>query len=397
MPIGSLVFLRLAAVAALVTGPAPGAGAFPPRHFSEVDAAVERGIRRGIYPGAVVVIGRRDQVLYARGYGHLTWAAGSGAPKPDSTLWDLASLTKVVGTASATMRLVDRGQLQLSAPVSRYLPRFRGGGKEQVTIRMLLDHTSGMRSYLPFFRGAHSRAQALDQLYAVPLQHRPGAVEQYSDLNAILLGMVLEKVTGVSLDELVRREVLGPLDMSSTLFRPPQSLWGRVAPSALWRGHPIRGQVNDPNAAFFGGVSGHAGLFSTGADLATFARTWLRGGIGPDGHRWVSALTLRRFITPPNDLSGTRLLGWDSPDTTATPSLFGRDAVPSTFGHTGWTGTELWVDPAHDLFLVFLTNRSYDPRVSGSIQALREVRADVSDAALRLVPPVCVQTLVAQC
>lgn len=368
----------------------------PPLDFSVIDRSVEAGIADGIYPGAVVVIGRSDRILYQRGYGHLTWSRSSPRPSPDSTIWDLASLSKVVGTASAAMRLVDRGVIGLDTPVQHYLPRFRGKGKEAVTVRMLLAHTSGLRPYLPLFRLARTREGAIDRLYAEPLQHPPGTVEQYSDLNAILLGLLLESVTGKPLDQVVETEVLKPLGLHSTMYRPPRSLWPRVAPASLWRGHPIRGEVNDPNAARLGGVAGHAGLFGTGHDMAMFARTWLRGGVGPHG-QWVRTATIKRFITPPNDLGGTRLLGWDSPDTAATPSLFGRTSGPDTFGHTGWTGTELWIDPAHDLYLVFLTNRSFDPKVPESLHALREVRANVSDAALGIVPPVCVEALVAVC
>jgi CubicO group peptidase (beta-lactamase class C family) len=392
-----------AALLALTPAAAPEPSAAPtasaaaaPLDFSELDQSVEAGIKAGVYPGAVIVVGRSDRILYQRGYGHLTWNRNSPRPSPDSTIWDLASLTKVIGTASATMRLVDRGVIGVDTPVQHYLPRFRGKGKSAVTVRMLLAHTSGLRPYLPLFRLAKTRQGAIDRLYAEPLQHPAGTVEQYSDLNAILLGLVLESVTGKPLDQVVETEVLKPLDLNSTMYRPPRSLWPRVAPASLWRGHPIRGEVNDPNAARLGGVSGHAGLFGTGHDIAMFARTWLRGGVGPHG-QWVRTSTLKRFITSPNDLGGTRLLGWDSPDTTATPRLYGRTSGPDTFGHTGWTGTELWIDPAHDLYLVFLTNRSFDPKVSQSLHALREIRANVSDAALAVVPPVCVEALVAEC
>jgi CubicO group peptidase (beta-lactamase class C family) len=371
-------------------GPARPVTPSPHRSFAAVEATVRRGIRRGIYPGAVVVIGRHDTVLYARGFGHLTWSARSPAPRPDSTLWDLASLTKVVGTTSAVMRLVDAGRIDLDAPVATYLPRFTGGGREAVTVRMLLDHTSGLRSYLPLYRLATTRDQAIDLIYSEPLSRAPGATAEYSDLNALLLGFVIEAVTHEPLDQVVRREVLDPLHLASTTYHPPSAWLRRTAPSALDRGRtPRRGAVNDLNAALFGGVAGHAGLFSTGRDLARYAQVWLRRGRTRDG-RWVSDSTLDRFLVRgPN--SGTRLLGWDTPDTASDePSVFGRLASESAYGHTGWTGTELWVDPANDLFLVFLTNRSFDPRTRhNSIRELRVVRADLSDAVLKLVPRTC--------
>jgi CubicO group peptidase (beta-lactamase class C family) len=364
--------------------------------FAEIDQAVEQGIGSGVYPGAVVVIGRSDSILYARGYGHFTWSPKSPVPSPDSTFWDIASISKVMGTASAVMRLVDAGHVNLDAPVRRYLPRFAGGSKDQVTVRMLLDHTSGLRSYAPLFKQARSRAQAIDLLYGERPIRRPGELPLYSDLNAIFLGLLVETVSGMSLDRFVAREVFEPLDLQQTTYHPSAVLRRRTMPSAVWRGQPVQGQVNDPNAAILGGAAGHAGIFSTGLDLARYAQVWLRSGSGPDG-QWVSAATVRRFLTRgPN--SGPRLLGWDTPEQNLDePSLFGRLISDAAYGHTGFTGTELWIDPARDLFLVFLTNRTFDPRVRDSMHRLRSVRVELSDAAIRLVPHGCQQELVAQC
>jgi CubicO group peptidase (beta-lactamase class C family) len=364
--------------------------------FAEIDQAVEHGIGSGVYPGAVVVIGRSDSILYARGYGHFTWSPKSPVPSPDSTFWDIASISKVMGTASAVMRLVDAGHVNLDAPVRRYLPRFAGGSKDQVTVRMLLDHTSGLRSYAPLFKQARSRAQAIDLLYGERPIRRPGELPLYSDLNAIFLGLLVETVSGMSLDRFVAREVFEPLDLQQTTYHPSAVLRRRTMPSAVWRGQPVQGQVNDPNAAILGGAAGHAGIFSTGLDLARYAQVWLRSGSGPDG-QWVSAATVRRFLTRgPN--SGPRLLGWDTPEQNLDePSLFGTLISDAAYGHTGFTGTELWIDPARDLFLVFLTNRTFDPRVRDSMHRLRSVRVELSDAAIRLVPHGCQQELVAQC
>lgn len=372
--------------------------AFPvaAQSFAEVDDAVRQGIERGIYPGAVVVIGRRDSLLYARGYGHFTWNASSLVPTPDSTLWDIASITKVVGTMSAAMRLVDAGRLDLEAPVRRYLPNFSGGFKDRVTVRMLLDHTSGLRSYAPFFKRAHTRAAALALLYAEGPTRRPGDLAVYSDLNAMLLGLVVESVSKMPLDRLVTREVFEPLELNQTTYNPPAALRRRTVPSALWRGQPVQGQVNDPNAAIFGGAAGHAGIFASGMDLARYAQVWLRDGSGPNG-QWVSSSTLKLFLTRGLN-SGPRLLGWDTPELNKDePSLFGTLISDAAYGHTGFTGTELWIDPTRDLFLVFLTNRTFDPKVRDSLHGLRSVRVQLSDAAIRLVPHACQQELVAQC
>ncbi|HZN96669.1 MAG TPA: serine hydrolase domain-containing protein [Gemmatimonadales bacterium] len=368
----------------------------PAQTFAEIDQLAEAGTRRGIYPGAVVVIGRRDSILYARGYGHFTWNPRSPVPTPDSTYWDIASITKVVGTASAVMRLVDAGRIDLDAPVRRYLPRFSGGPKDQVTIRMLLDHTSGLRSYAAFFKQTRSRDGAVELLYSERLIRRPGDEPLYSDLNAILLGVVVESVAGMPLDRFVHREVFEPLELHQTTYRPPPSIHRRTVPTALWRGHPVQGQVNDPNAALFGGAAGHAGIFSTGMDLARYAQVWLRAGAGPNG-QWVSQKTIKRFLTPSSN-SGPRLLGWDTPELNKDePSLYGTLISDAAYGHTGFTGTEIWIDPTRDLFLVFLTNRTFDSKVRNSAHSLRAIRTELSDAAIRLVPHACQQELVAGC
>jgi CubicO group peptidase (beta-lactamase class C family) len=382
-------------VAAMTLAAAPAHG----QSFASIDAAVRDGIQKGIYPGAVVIIGRRDSLLYARGYGHFTWSPSSPVPRPDSTLWDIASITKVVSTAASALRLVDQGKLDLEAPVRRYLPRFSGGPKNQVTVRMLLDHTSGLKSYVPFYLKARgSRARTIDLLYAQPLVRVPGDSAEYSDLNALFLGLVLEKVSGLPLDRLARREVFAPLGMTQTMYRPRASLKRRIAPSGMWRGRPVPGDVNDQNAVAMGGVAGHAGVFSTGMDLALFAAVWLRSGAVPSG-QWVRPATMGRFLVK-GPHTGSRLLGWDTPEidpAAVEPSVFGSLISEAGYGHTGFTGTELWIDPARDLFLIFLTNRAFDPRVRESAKQLKFVRANLSDAAVRLVPHGCQQELVARC
>ena len=380
----------------LVAGLSIAALPASPRSFEEIDAAVQDGISRGIYPGAVVVIGRRDSILYARGYGHFTWRPSAPVPSPDSTLWDIASITKVVGTASAAMRLVDAKRLDLDAPVSRYLPRFSGGLKDQVSVRMLLDHTSGLRSYVPLFKRARTKASAVELLYAERPTRRPGDLAVYSDLNAMFLGLVVESISKTPLDTFVTREVFEPLELRNTMYHPSAAIRRRTMPSALWRGVPVQGQVNDPNAAIMGGAAGHAGIFSTGMDLARYAQVWLRQGSGPHG-QWVTAMTLKRFLVRSAN-SGPRLLAWDTPELNKDePSLYGTLISDAAYGHTGFTGTELWIDPTKDLFLVFLTNRTFDPRMKDSAHRLRSIRTELSDAAIRLVPYGCQQELVAQC
>jgi CubicO group peptidase (beta-lactamase class C family) len=347
--------------------------------FGAAERAVRHGLARRVYPGAVLVIGNRDSILLAQGFGHLTWDSTSPVPAAESTMWDLASLTKVLAATSVAARLVDRGALQLDAPVSRYLPAFAGAGREKVTVRMLLDHTSGLPAWLALWREAPSRRAVVDRIAAEPLRRPPGTEAVYSDLNAILLGAVLEQAGGAPLDQLVRQEVAGPLGLASLGYQPAQAVREQSAPTSREPGAVVQGQVHDLNAAFLDGVSGHAGLFATGLDVARVAQAWLgRGAFG--GTTWVSPGTIARFLRfSPG--SGTRLLGWDTPDTTmAQPSSYGQRPPPGVYGHTGWTGTQLWIDPGNDRFVVLLTNRAYEPRVRGTFDAMRDVRTAVADA-----------------
>jgi CubicO group peptidase (beta-lactamase class C family) len=357
-------------------------GIGPAQAFRAADSIVERGIRAGIYPGAVLVIGRKAGVIHARGFGHLTWNTGSPVPSPDSTLWDLASLTKVVGTTAAVMRLVDEGRVALDAPVVRYLPRFTGSGKERVRVRQLLDHTSGLPSYVEFFRLSRTRDSAIALLYRTPLRRPTGAAAEYSDLNFLLLGLLVETVSGEPLELFVTRAVLEPVGMTHSRYRPGETTARQTAPTGQWRGHPVCCRVNDQNAERMGGAAGHAGLFSTGGDLARYARLWLNQGM-VDGHQVFQPATVRMFLTP-DSVGATRLLGWERPDPRhRDDSAYGRLLSRGAYGHTGWTGTLIWVDPERDLFLVLLTNRSFGPRMRHSIRALRAVRGALADEVVR--------------
>ena len=348
--------------------------------FAAADAAIRNGIATGVYPGAVIVAGRADTILYARGYGHLTWNKVSSPPDPSITRWDLASLTKIVATTSTLAILVQQHRVDLDAPVSRYLPEFSGGQKGMVTVRMLLNHTSGMPAYAKLWLAARTVAEARATLFAIPLRRPPGASAEYSDLNAMLAGIVVERVAGEPLDRVAQAEVFQPLGMLSTRYRPLGADKAAAAPTGRFRGQPVGGVVNDRNAATLGGVSGHAGVFSTGYDLARFAQGWLRAAVGRGD--WLKRSTVAEFLAHSTS-SGTRVLGWDTPLPPGGPkeSLYGRCATTSTYGHTGWTGTEIWIDPGEDLFVVFLTNRSFAPNnPPKSFLQLKEVRLRVADA-----------------
>lgn len=357
---------------------------------SALDAAVEAGIARRTYPGAVLVVGRADTILFARGYGRYAWNGDSRRPDPNWSLWDVASLTKVTATASAVAVLVDRNLLDLETPVSQFLPSFRGEGKDSITVRMLLDHTSGLPAWAPLGARDTSITAAQGRLFDIALRRPPGEAPVYSDLNAILAGMVVERVSGRSLEQFTRASVFEPTGMTGAGWQPMPADKLRAVPTDVhFGGTPYFGEVQDANARALGGVAGHAGMFATGFDLAHFAQSWLRGLMGRDSS-WVRPATMARFLERSNT-SDTRALGWDTPQLEThdgKPPLYGACATSTTFGHTGYTGTLLWIDPEADLFVVFLTNRSYQAS-RNSMSEMREVRAAVSDAARRLAGANC--------
>lgn len=347
---------------------------------SEIDRAVREGIELGAYPGAVVVVGTRDSVLLAKGYGHFSWSSDSRVPDVDSTIFDLASLTKVVATTPAIMRLFDQGLLDLDAAVQTYLPGFIGEGKGVVTVRHLLEHRSGLRAFLPLNERAETSEEARRLVLEEALRWRPGSRVEYSDLNAMLLGWIVETISGMSLDEYVQAEILPGLGMTQTMFRPPRTLRPRMAPVGLWRGHVIAGELHDQNAVRLGGVSGHAGLYSTGADLVKYAQLYLSGGKDAQGVEHFRLRTIEMFTRRGR---GDRALGWEVRDTTDEANT-GRLLSSRAFGHGGYTGTSIWIDPDRDLFIIILTNRVFAPRTRRSITTLKGVRARVADAAVSL-------------
>jgi beta-glucosidase-like glycosyl hydrolase/CubicO group peptidase (beta-lactamase class C family) len=347
---------------------------------------LDRAVIDSAFPGAYAAVGNRDGVIAAYGAGRLDWGRpGSGAadPVPDSTtLWDLASLTKVVGTTSAIMQLVEAGRVDLDAPTQRYLPGWNGRNKERVTIRHLLTHSSGLPAWRPLYKEAPSPEAALALVYATELDTVPGARMVYSDLGAILLGQVVERVSGERLDEYLRRHVFAPLGMTSTGYRPEPAWRDRIAPTEYdpWRQRHLRGEVHDENAYALGGVSGHAGLFSTGRDVARFARMYLNGG-AVDGIRIFGATTIDRFTRVQDSAFSNRALGWETP---SGGNSSGHRMSPRAFGHTGFTGTSLWVDPLNDLFVLLLTNRVNPTRENRRIS---DVRVAVADAVLGIIDP----------
>lgn len=345
--------------------------------LEHIDRVVRRGISAGGYPGAAVVVGRRGYSVFEKGYGRLGWTSGSATVVPDESIYDLASLTKVVGTATAAMILFDEGRLQLDVPVSAYLPAFAGGDKDAITVRQLLTHTSGLPAGRDLRRSASSPWEARQLVMATPLACRPGLCQVYSDLGADVLGFAVEAIAGQGLDAFLNERVFQPLGMSDTYFRPAPAQRDRIAPTEISspRGYPLRGEVHDENAWALGGVAGHAGLFSTAADLSLFAQMMLNRGT-LNGVRIVSDSAVTRFT---QRTSGTRALGWDTSDGEGTAGVYMGE---SAYGHTGFTGTSLWIDPDRELFVILLTNRVHAPRARRPAKVIADVRADLADAAV---------------
>ena len=345
-----------------------------------LDALLRAAIRDRVTPGASVATGVRGRPPLVRAAGRTDWAEGAPAVT-DSTLYDLASLTKVVATTTAAMLLEEEGRLELDRPAARYLPGFGAPDKAAITVRMLLTHTSGMRANHALYRSAKGRAAYLERINAHPLAARPGARARYDDWNMVVLQLVIERVTGEPLDAWVRKRVFEPLGMRHTLFNPPAALRPRIAPTEVqpFRGGHLWGQVHDENAWALGGVAGHAGLFGSARDLAVFARMLLDGGTH-GGVRILRPETIARWTARQPGADG-RALGWD---TFRPRSGAGRLFSPRSFGHTGFTGTSLWIDPERGVYAILLTNRVNPTRDNPRIPPLRGA---VADAVQRAVPP----------
>ena len=345
-----------------------------------ITRVLDRAVADSAFPGAIAVVGTREGALASYAVGRIDWPAS--APVPDErTLWDLASLTKVVGMTTAMMQLVEQDRVDLDAPVVRYIPEFAGPGKERVTVRHLLTHSSGLPSWRPLYKEATTADTAVAIVFATPLDTVPGARMVYSDLGAIILGKIVERVSGESLDGYLTRHVFAPLGMTSTLYRPDASLRARIAPTEFdpWRQRLIRGEVHDENAFMLGGVSGHAGLFSTAADLSRFARMMLAGG-ELDGVRVLRASTIAQFTAVQDPGLSHRALGWETPNG---QNSAGHLMSARAFGHTGFTGTSLWMDPERGTFVLLLTNRVNPSRQNTRIGLVRIALADAAIAALQ--------------
>jgi serine-type D-Ala-D-Ala carboxypeptidase len=378
--------------------------------FSSAFSVLEEGIIQRTFPAASIAVTLKDELLALKSFGTFVYEANpdvhkanpEGAPLlarfarsgsfealSPATLFDVASLTKPVATTTMAAVLYERGLLELDSPIIGTLPEFRSGRdtrRAQITSRMLLTHSSGLPAYEKLFLKAHARDELLQSALQTPLTADPGTRTEYSDLGFIILGLALERLSQEALDVFCQREVFGPLAMTNTTFNPSKTIRTTIPPTAdereeavdaskprsTFRNRVIQGEVQDENAWVLGGVAGHAGLFSTAEDLAQFAYAMLQGG-APILRPETLALFTRRESTP----AGTsRALGWDTP---SNPSQSGKYFGPNSYGHLGYTGTSLWIDPDRQLSITLLTNRTW-PDCSN--QAIKQVRPKFHDAII---------------
>lgn len=354
--------------------------------FPETTALLEQAVRDRVFPGCVfAILAAQPSEEAAHAVGRFTYDSDASRVEP-GTVFDLASLTKVLATTAAVMRLYDRQRLALDVPLVDWLPEFADAGlsdarRSRVTLRMLLDHSSGLPGYARLFESANDRLQMIEACLREPLTADPGSRAEYSDIGFIILGYLIETITGERLDVYCQREIFAPLGMITTRFRPEKALRTSIPPTEddrVFRHRIIQGEVHDENASAMGGVAGHAGLFSDALDTLRFAQCILANGVSPHGSRLFSAQTVALFAEPAQQPPGTsRALGWDTPSTpSSSGTLFSRRSI----GHLGFTGTSLWIDLDAGMAVCLLTNRTWPDR---SNQAIRHLRPRFHDALRR--------------
>ncbi len=360
--------------------------------MAPVFGLLDRAVSQKAFPGGVLAVGLHNKLL-VHPFGTLSYTKSS-PPVRASTIYDAASLTKPVVTATATMILAERKLIVLDAPIGRYLPEWNRDSqtawRASATIRQLLEHSAGLPAHKDYFLTARNRQTLLAGIFAEPLEYQPGTKIVYSDLGYILLGEIVERLTGISFARFAASQIFEPLGMEDSQFNPPEALRSRIAPTEFdsrFRKRLLRGEVDDANAFVMGGAAGHAGLFTTAGDLAIFSQMMLNGGIYAH-HRMVTRATIGEFTHPVTIGDSTRTAGWDVP---VAPSSSGEFFSKSSYGHLGFTGTSLWIDPERGLFIILLTNRVNPSADNDKIRALRPGLHDAILQALGLIAPAAVK------
>jgi CubicO group peptidase (beta-lactamase class C family) len=353
--------------------------ASPSPDLSYAFAILQEAIAAAVFPGCSLAVTFRGELLAQNAFGRFTYDSAAPAVRAD-TIFDLASLTKVVATTAMAMVLYERGLLDLDAPVTAILPEFAGDDarRNRISLRMVLAHSSGLPAYEKLFLRVHTRETLLRAAFTTPLAAPPGERAEYSDIGFIILGSALERIADEALDAFCQREIFGPLSMTHTTFNPPAPSRASIPPTAddrTFRHRVIQGEVQDENASLLGGVAGHAGLFSSAEDLARFAHAMLNGG-----YPIVRASTVAHFTQRQSSPAGTsRALGWDTP---SEPSQSGTYFSPRSFGHLGYTGPSLWIDPDRQLSITLLTNRTWPDCQN---QAIKQVRPALHNSVVEAI------------
>ncbi len=364
--------LLSAIVAAVVLSAALPAGAAT-CDFSPLEALMRKAVSDSVFPGASLAVIHRGRIVFHKAFGRQTYDPLS-APADTTTMYDAASLTKAVVTTSIVMQLVERDSLDIQAPASRYRPGFAANGKGRVTIGQLMRHESGLRAHTYFATTCTTPAELFSAIDHDSLAYTPGTKTEYSDLGFMLLGNIVESLTGRSLASNFRSRFSEPLGMSSTMFTPPPGYRGRIAPTGedgVWKLERPRPLVNDQNAALLGGVAGHAGLFTTTGDLSRMVLMLMEGGKF-EGKRYVHASTVATFLKKGD---ASRALGWDLVTPGGSSSAGARFSA-SSWGHLGFTGTSIWVDPEKELAVILLSNRVWPSPANIKIRKFRPLLHD---------------------
>lgn len=346
----------------------------PSFNFSAVDSLIEQAILDSAFPGAVILVYKDVNIIFEKAYGHYTYDSSSTKVSLN-TIFDLASVSKVVATTTAAMILVDRRQLNLDDKVIKYLPEFNNNGKENITIRNLLLHNSGLAPFKKYYDIYSTAEEVINDIMNLTPEQQPGSKYVYSDLGMITLQKVIEKITGKTLDVFLSENLFKPLGMNSTMYNPPLQLKANCAPTELddfFRMRQLQGEVHDERAFMLNGVAGHAGLFSTAPDLAKFLQMILQKG-KYEGKEYIKPETIELFIKKQSEQS-SRALGWDtkSPEGSSAGQYFDI----TSYGHTGYTGTSVWTDPTKNLFVILLTNRVFPSRNNNKLFKYRPLIHD---------------------
>lgn len=334
-----------------------------PNALERIDSLIIEFIHAQAFPGAVVSVGKGSQIVKMTGYGGYTYRS-QRRMLPES-LFDLASLTKVIATTTAVMILYEQGILDLEAPVSQYLDAYNTPERQSITIRHLMIHTSGLPAFRPFhLDGITTREAVLDSIFSAPLESEPGQEYRYSDFGMISMALVIEQITGMPFDQWCTQNIFEPLGMTSTGFRETREPDPAVVPTEVddyFRNRLIQGEVHDETAWILGGVAGHAGLFSTALDLSRFAQMMTNRGLHNE-RVFLQSSTIDFFTAAVDTSLSTRAIGWDTRNLNDEPSSAGQYFGPRSYGHTGFTGTSLWIDPDSEAWVILLTNRVYPTR-----------------------------------